>query len=202
MTRIIAGSHGGRRLRTPAGDKTRPTTDRAREAVFSALTAWAGELTGVGLLDLYAGSGAIALEAASRGCAPVLAVEQDRRTADLIRANACDLDLPVQVRTGDAAAAMAEPAPRAYDILWLDPPYELATERAVEVIRSAWQQGWLVADGIIALERDRRSSDAPQWPAEVPVGEQWSKRYGETEIHYAMLDKDMLDKDTLEKGTK
>src|SRR6188474_3593641 len=88
MTRIIGGSAGGRRLATPRGTSTRPSSDRVREALFSAIESWCGSLQGLRFLDLYAGSGAIGLEAWSRGAGVVTLIEQDRRTASLISANA------------------------------------------------------------------------------------------------------------------
>src|SRR6478672_639808 len=91
MTRIIGGTAGGRRLRTPTGDATRPTADRVREALFSALESQLGSLTGLRFLDLYAGSGAVGLEAMSRGAGVVTAVESDRRTARLVQDNATAL---------------------------------------------------------------------------------------------------------------
>ena len=87
MTRIIGGEAGGRRLRTPTGESTRPTSDRVREALFSALEALLGSVQGLRFLDLYAGSGAVGLEARSRGAGVVTCVEQDRRTAALVRDN-------------------------------------------------------------------------------------------------------------------
>ena len=87
MTRIIGGDAGGRRLRTPTGAGTRPTSDRVREALFSAVDAALGSLHGLRFLDLYAGSGAVGLEARSRGAGVVTLVEQDRRTATVIREN-------------------------------------------------------------------------------------------------------------------
>ena len=103
VTRIIAGARGGRRLAMPTGNSTRPTTDRVREALFSTITAWAGRssasadeaLAGLSFADLFAGSGAVGLEAASRGAAPVLLVERSRRTAALAARNAQDLALHV-----------------------------------------------------------------------------------------------------------
>ena len=80
MTRIIGGSAGGRRIATPRGANTRPTSDRVREALFSAIESWCGSLSGLRFLDLYAGSGAVGLEAWSRGAGVVTLVEQDRRT--------------------------------------------------------------------------------------------------------------------------
>ena len=90
MTRIIAGTARGRRLRTPSGEATRPTADRVREALFSALESELGTLSGLRFLDLYAGSGAVGLEARSRGAVAVTAVESDRRTARLVQDNAAE----------------------------------------------------------------------------------------------------------------
>ena len=116
----------------PPGAGTRPTTERVREALFSALAAWAGtaavapeaSLAGLAFCDLYAGSGAVGLEAASRGAGPVLLVENDRRTAQLIRRNAADLSLAVQISTARVEQLLAGPAETAYDIVFADPPYE------------------------------------------------------------------------------
>ena len=91
MTRIIGGTAGGRRLKTPTGDATRPTADRVREALFSALESQLGSLTGLRFLDLYAGSGAVGLEAMSRGAGVVTSVESDRRTARMVQDNATTL---------------------------------------------------------------------------------------------------------------
>ena len=88
MTRIIAGTAGGRRIKTPAGDGTRPTSDRVREALFSAIDSELGSIAGLRFLDVYAGSGAVGLEARSRGAGVVTLVEHDRRAAALIRENA------------------------------------------------------------------------------------------------------------------
>ena len=114
----MAGSRGGRRIATPPGAGTRPTTDRVREALFSALAAWAGTaavapetaLADLAFCDLYAGSGAVGLEAASRGAGPVLLVENDRRAAQLIRRNAADLSLAVQISTARVEQVLAGPA--------------------------------------------------------------------------------------------
>ena len=93
MTRIIGGRAGGRRLQTPPGQATRPTSDRVREALFSALESWCGSFAGLRVLDLYAGTGALGLEAASRGAGPVTLVERDRRTARLVETNRDTLGL-------------------------------------------------------------------------------------------------------------
>src|SRR6188472_4251172 len=105
MTRIIGGAAGGRRISTPRGVHTRPTSDRVREALFSAIESWCGSLHGLRFLDLYAGSGAVGLEAWSRGAGVVTLVEQDRRTAALISGNARTLGFPkANVVVGPVAA--------------------------------------------------------------------------------------------------
>lgn len=186
MTRIISGTHGGRRLATPTGARTRPTTDRVREAVFSAIESWSGAgLAGLSFLDLYAGSGAMALEAASRGASPVTAVESDRRTAEVVRSNARSLGLAVEVRAMSVDALLAMPPTRAYDVVWADPPYPVTTDHLEQVLGGTWASGWLAADGLLVLERSSRDR-APDWPEGV---DGWSRRYGETTIYYAQEDR-------------
>src|SRR5689334_25203205 len=104
MTRIIGGTAGGRRIDTPRGTATRPSSDRVREALFSAIESWCGSLQGLRFLDLYAGSGAVGLEAWSRGAGVVTLVEQDRRTAAVISANAKTLGF---ARANVVAASVA-----------------------------------------------------------------------------------------------
>ncbi|MCG8153467.1 16S rRNA (guanine(966)-N(2))-methyltransferase RsmD, partial [Pimelobacter simplex] len=164
MTRIIAGAAGGRRLQTPKGDQTRPTSDRVREALFSAVEAWAGSLQGLRVLDLYAGSGALGLEAWSRGAAAVTLVEADRRTADLVRANARSVGCDVaQVLARSVAAVLAEPpAGEPYDLVVADPPYPLADEAVAADLAALVAQGWLAPDALVIVERSRRSP-APDW---------------------------------------
>ncbi|HEY0239052.1 MAG TPA: 16S rRNA (guanine(966)-N(2))-methyltransferase RsmD [Friedmanniella sp.] len=192
MSRIVAGSRGGRRLETPSGDATRPTSDRVREALFSALAAWAGTaaeapadaLAGLAFLDLYAGSGAIGLEAASRGAGPVLLVESDARTAALARRNVAALALATAVRTL-AVETLARSTPdRAYDVAFADPPYALAGDRLDTVVADLVTHGWLASDGLLVLERSSRSA-APRWPA--AVTRTWERAYGETVLHFAEL---------------
>src|SRR4051794_41351995 len=118
MTRIISGRVGGRRIATPRGVSTRPTSDRVREALFSVIESWCGSLTGLRFLDLYAGSGAVGLEAWSRGAGVVTLVEQDRRTASLISTHARDLRLSRAHVIASSLATTLLPAPQA--------PYHLA----------------------------------------------------------------------------
>ncbi|MGI3779271.1 MAG: 16S rRNA (guanine(966)-N(2))-methyltransferase RsmD [Janthinobacterium lividum] len=206
MSRIVAGSRGGRRLETPTGESTRPTTDRVREALFSSLVSWAGRgaeppadaLAGLAFLDLYAGSGAIGLEAASRGAAPVLLVESDARTAALARRNVTTLDLGVPVRSMAVETLARTSAEQAYDIAFADPPYTLATERLDAVVADLVAHGWLAPDGLLVLERSSRSP-APRWPA--TVVDAWDRSYGETVLHLAQLAPESSDSDAPEPGT-
>lgn len=182
MTRIIAGAAKGRRLQTPAGDKTRPTSDRVREALFSAVESWAGSLQGLRVLDLYAGSGAVGLEAWSRGAEAVTLVEADRRTAALVEANARTLGCRVaDVRARSVHAALGSPPPAGpgFDVVFSDPPYPLTeAELAVDL---DLLRAWLAPDALVVVERSRRSPE-PSWPVGI-VGDR-SKRYGETTLWY------------------
>jgi 16S rRNA (guanine966-N2)-methyltransferase len=181
MTRIISGSAKGRKLQTPSGDATRPTTDRVREALFSALEAQLGSLHGLRVLDLYAGSGAVGLEAASRGAAAVAAVESDRSTAALISANARTLGLPVEVIANPVARALATPPRTPYDVAFLDPPYPMAVEEVVEALALLVENDWLSPDAAVVVERPRRSVE-PAWPTGLGLLRQ--KKYGETVLWY------------------
>lgn len=181
MTRIIAGTHGGRRLRTPPGDGTRPTTDRTREALFSSLESRFGGLAGLRFLDLFAGSGAIGLEAASRGATHVDLIEQDRRAADVIRAN-------VRALGSTAAHVLTQPAERfvqstpdaPYDVIFLDPPYAYPQPELSALLIALGGAGWLDEDGVIVVERAKR--DGFEWPA--PLAPIRDKKYGETILWY------------------
>ena len=188
MSRVIAGTAKGRRLAMPAHRETRPTTDRVREAAFSVLADWAGtvgepaeaELAGLSFLDLYAGSGAVALEAASRGASPVWAVERDRATAGVAERNVARTGLPVKVVTRPVSGFLSG-APQRFDIVWADPPYDLPDSELNLVLAAL--ADWLAPRGLVVVERAKRS-DHPQWP---PVMEDsWKRDYGETTLHFAM----------------
>lgn len=189
MSRIIAGTRKGHRLQTPPGDRTRPTTDRVREALFSVIASWAGtagqpseeSLSGLAFLDLYAGSGAVGLEAASRGAGPVLLVESDRRTARIITDNARELDLGVQVRTGRVEDVIAQSPSGPYDVIFADPPYELNSAMLSGVLATLLEGGWINDDALVIVERSSRTERLtwPEEPADV-----WSKPYGETTLHF------------------
>jgi 16S rRNA (guanine966-N2)-methyltransferase len=183
VTRIIGGTAGGRRLRTPRGAATRPTSDRVREALFSSVEAALGPLEGVAFLDLYAGSGAVGLEAASRGAARVTLVEQDRRTAGLVVANAREVDLDVEVRTSSVARFLAAwPAPAAYDVVFSDPPYALPDAEVRADLAALVENGWLADGALVVVERPARHP-VGGWPAGLEPGR--VRRYGETVLCFA-----------------
>ena len=135
------------------------------------------------MLDLCAGSGALGLEALSRGAAHVLLVESDRRAAAVLRRNVAAVDLPgAQVRAAPAAAVLAGQADRAFDLLLVDPPYATPDTEVAAWLTAALAHGWLAADATVVVERPSRGGPFP-WPAPLqPVRE---RRYGETTLHLA-----------------
>lgn len=193
MTRIIAGTAKGRRLRAPATDETRPTTDRVREAAFSAIADWAGTggesadqmLVGLAFLDLFAGSGAVGLEAASRGASPVSAVESVPRVAVVARENARAVGLAMTVVSAEVTAWLGRPAARGFDVVWADPPYAFSNAECETVMSLLVEKGWLNPNGLLVLERSSRD-DPPQFPSSMT--QRWSRRYGETLLYFAMKD--------------
>jgi len=182
VTRIIAGRARGRRIAVPPSG-TRPTSDRVREALFSALTADPG-LDGAAVLDLCAGSGALGLEALSRGAAHALFVESDRRAAGVLRRNVADLRLPgATVRPGSAAAVLGAPADRAYDVVLVDPPYATPDAEVAGWLADAHAHGWLAADAVVVVERGRGA--AFPWPA--PLVALRERRYGDTVLQMGVV---------------
>lgn len=186
MTRIVAGRFGGRSLQVPPKG-TRPTSDRVREAIFSRLD-HLDVLDGARVLDLYAGSGALGLEAASRGAADVVLVDANRRAADVARRNVAALGLQREVRVvADsaerfAAGAVASSAGSGFDVVFLDPPYDLAEDALATVLAHLAAPGVLAAGAVVVVERSTRSPE-PAWPAGLEPFAR--KDYGETAVHYA-----------------
>lgn len=183
MTRIVGGSLGGRRLRTPAGERTRPTSDRVREGLFNTLASLT-DLTGARFADLYAGSGAVGLEACSRGAGHVLLIESDPRAARTAQSNIAALGAHHAVRlvTGDVAAVLRQPpADGPYGIVFADPPYALADGALVTMQRDLLDGGWLAPGGVLVVERATRSG---QFPWVEPVTGVRTRRYGETTLWY------------------
>jgi 16S rRNA (guanine966-N2)-methyltransferase len=150
--RVVAGAHRGRKLRAPPGTDTRPTADRVREALFSIL----GPIDGIDVLDLFAGSGALGIEALSRGAASATFVERDRRAIAAIRANLEGLDADAHVVARDALAWLKTPPPdAAFGLVLADPPYDSAprlaaalTERLPTVVSE---------EALIVIESDKRT---------------------------------------------
>ena len=174
---MIAGSARGRRIAVPDGTSTRPTSDRAREGLFSSLLSLV-ELEGARVLDLYAGSGALGLEALSRGALSATLVEDDPGAVAVLRENVDRVGLPgAHVVAVDVARFLpVDPEPR-YDLALLDPPYDLDVVPVLELLRP-----WLVDDAVVAVERATRGP-ALAWPEGYePVRE---RRYGAATLWYA-----------------
>ncbi|MFB7453663.1 16S rRNA (guanine(966)-N(2))-methyltransferase RsmD [Streptomyces sp. NPDC056194] len=182
MTRVIAGSAGGRRLAVPPGNGTRPTSDRAREGLFSTWESFQG-LAGARVADLYAGSGAVGLEALSRGAAHALLIEADPRAAKTIRDNVRSIGLPgAELRTGRAEQIVTGPAPvDSYDLVFLDPPYAVSDDDLREILLTLRAGGWLSEDALVTVERSTRGGEFG-WPEGFePLR---SRRYGEGTFWY------------------
>jgi 16S rRNA (guanine966-N2)-methyltransferase len=177
MSRLIAGSAGGRRLATPAGRGTRPTSDRTREGLFSSLHSLCGDLAGLPFLDLYAGSGAVGLEAASRGALPVTLVERDPRAAKVIRDNAAALGVSDVEVVASSVAKFLDHGPRPYAIVFLDPPYADPVEETLLALAA----GWLAAGAVVCVERASRDR-GPRWPRGIDALR--SRRYGDSTLWY------------------
>ena len=183
VTRIISGRAGGQRLATPQGQGTRPTSDRVREALFSRLE-HLDVLRGARVLDLYAGSGALGLEAASRGAASVLLVESDRGAAAVARRNVAALGIPgTSVRHATVARTLAAPPPTAFTLVFSDPPYDLPEEALAGDLALDLEPllPWLADDAVVVVERATRGP-APVAPEGLePVRD---RRYGEATLWY------------------
>ncbi|GGO93848.1 16S rRNA (guanine(966)-N(2))-methyltransferase RsmD [Wenjunlia tyrosinilytica] len=183
MTRVIAGAAGGRRLAVPPGQGTRPTSDRAREGLFSTWESLRGGLRGARVLDLYGGSGAVGLEALSRGAEHVLLVEADSRAARTIRENVRAVGLPgAEVRAAKAERIAAAGAPRTpYDVVFLDPPYSMADDDVREILLTLLVEGWLDEGALATVERSSRGGEF-HWPAGFEALR--ARRYGEGTLWY------------------
>lgn len=187
MTRVIGGTAGGRRLAVPRGTSTRPTSDRAREGLFASVLSELGSLDGKRVLDLYAGSGAVGLEALSRGAGHVLLVESDAPAAAVIKANVATVGITgAAVVTDRAERLLGRPPGPAdgYDLVFADPPYAVTAE-AVTRILTLLAGGWLADDALVVVERATRSG-ALEWPPGYLPGK--SRRYGEATFWYGWHD--------------
>jgi len=182
VTRVIAGTAGGRRLRVPPGNGTRPTSDRAREGLFASLLSELGGLGGLRVLDLYAGSGAVGLEALSRGAGRVLLVESDARAAAVARSNIDAVALPGAAVATDRVERLLSRPPDGggYDLAFADPPYAVP-DTAVTAVLGLLAGGWLADDALVVVERATRSGPV-DWPPGFGAGK--SRRYGEATFWY------------------
>jgi 16S rRNA (guanine966-N2)-methyltransferase len=185
VARVIAGEAGGRRLAVPDGRDTRPTSDRAREGLFATIASMLGSLAGARVLDLYAGSGAIGLEALSRGAEHVLLVEHGTRAARVIRENIEAIGLPgAELAAGRVERVLARgPGQHRYDVVFADPPYALADAAVSRVLSLLAEQGWLAPGALVIVERATRSGPL-SWPDGFAADR--ARRYGEATFWYGL----------------
>jgi 16S rRNA (guanine966-N2)-methyltransferase len=180
VTRIVAGRNKGRQLSVPAGGAVRPTTDRVREALFSTLSGLV-DWESTRVLDLFAGSGALGLEAISRGSPRVRLIERDARVAAVLRRN-CDLlgEGRATVQRADVRKVLARPADETFDLVLADPPYTTSRESVESMLGLVVGSGWL-REGIVVVERPTREEPLG-WPScLVQVA---CRGYGETTLWY------------------
>ena len=186
MARVIAGEAGGRRLAVPDGRATRPTSDRAREGLFATVASIVGPLTGTWVLDLYAGSGAVGLEALSRGAEHVLLVESGARATAVIRQNIEALGLPGATLIADRVErvlAHEPPGGGRYDVAFADPPYAMADAEISRLLSLLKDEGWLAPEALVIVERATRSGPV-LWPdGFVPDR---ARKYGEATFWYGL----------------
>jgi 16S rRNA (guanine966-N2)-methyltransferase len=185
MTRVIAGVARGRLLAVPAGRVTRPTSDRTREGLFGTVQAILGSLSGARVLDLYAGSGAVGLEALSRGAAHALLVESAPAAIRVIRKNIAALELPgACLAAGRVERVLARgPAGGRYDVVFADPPYAAGEEEIAAMLRALCEHGWLAEGALAAVER-RSGGAAPPWPPGYLADR--ARRYGDATLWYGL----------------
>ena len=148
--RIVAGDWRGRAIKAPPGDTTRPTADRTRETLFNMLSSRLGSFEGLSAVDLFAGSGALGLEALSRGCASCLFVEEDKRAVDAIRANVAALGAGTRATVQQASALRLGPAKVPHDLVMLDPAY--GTGAGAAALERLVRLGWIGPATWVSLE--------------------------------------------------
>jgi 16S rRNA (guanine966-N2)-methyltransferase len=168
--RVVAGEYRGRRLKAPAGSRTRPTADRVREALFSIL----GSVEGRAVLDLYAGSGALGIEALSRGAASATFVDREPAAVTAIRHNLDAIGRRERVVRSDALAFLRRVEAPAYDLVFIDPPYDSGTELGAHL--SELLPGAVAADAVIVTESDKRA------PLDLAMPRADERAYGATRI--------------------
>jgi 16S rRNA (guanine966-N2)-methyltransferase len=179
--RIIAGQFGGRTIRTVSGPGYRPATSKVRQAVFSMLESRGVVWEGARVLDLFAGSGSLGLEALSRGAAEAWFIEKNRRAAEVIRENVEGLGVQRRCRilAKDLFAVIDSKAPRSFDVVFIDPPY--GQDLLEPAVRSVLVNGWLEVQGVLVAETEASLDvDMEGFP---PLDLLVEKTYGQTRIH-------------------
>jgi len=180
MTRVISGVAGGRRLKVPRAG-VRPTGDRAREALFNSLTALL-DLRGAAVLDLYAGSGALGLEALSRGAASAVFVESGAGVLPVLKDNLAAVGLPGgRVIAGSVPTVVRGAPSGSFDLVLLDPPYTTPVDEVQEVLGALVSGGWLAPGAVLVVERSSRESP---WDWPTPLVGLRDRRYGEAQLRY------------------
>ena len=183
MTRIISGTAGGRRLKVPRAG-VRPTGDRAREGLFNSLGSLL-DLDGARVLDLYAGSGALGLEALSRGAAEAVFVENGGGVLPVLRDNIAAVGVRgAVVLPASVPAVVAGPATAAFDLVFADPPYAAPVAEVLGVLGALAGNGWLAPDAVVVVERSSRE-EPWEWPT--PLIGVRDRRYGEAVLRYGRL---------------
>ncbi len=183
MTRIISGKYKGRSINVPPS-VTRPTSSRVREAIFSSVLHTVGSFDGLVVLDLFAGSGALGLEALSRGAAIANFIENDRNALLCIEDNAKSLgENSISVQKAEVLGLVESVASNtAADLVFIDPPYALLDEQIVELLQSLAKNQWLADDALVVVERSSKS--VLDWPKDYePLA---NKSYGDTAIWYGV----------------
>jgi 16S rRNA (guanine966-N2)-methyltransferase len=182
--RIIAGSGKGKKLASPTGDGVRPTSDRAREGLFSSLESEFRSMSDLRFLDLFAGSGAVGVEALSRGAELVHAVEFDAETVDVAIQNFKLLNEPSRkhkVFHSRVAKFLESEFPVKYDIIFMDPPYDVSNADVEDILDTIIVRDLLQPRGLIAIERESKSKEF-SWPA--PLALEKRRSYGQGSIYY------------------
>jgi 16S rRNA (guanine966-N2)-methyltransferase len=180
---VVAGALRGRRLVAPPGDAVRPTKDVVKEAVFSALDA-RGVIRDATVLDLYSGTGSLAIEALSRGATRAVLVERDRAALAALEQNVAQLDLVGRVSVVrlavDRFLAGRPPAPAPFDLVLADPPYDTSDDAVGAMVRALAGPGWLAPGAVVAVERPARAGIA------APEGFRacWERTFGDTLVFF------------------
>lgn len=189
--RIVAGTLRGRSISAPEGEGTRPTTDRVREALFSSLYSLRGGFEGAIVLDAFAGSGALGLEALSRGAAFAAFVERDLSAAKILEYNVrtCGFEAnQAAVLRRDAMAGLPKITPHAFDLVFLDPPYAYDPQEVLTFVTAMAENGTLAPGAIIVYEHALKSADAVGAAlAEIGCDVRPSRKYGKTGITIATM---------------